>query len=563
MGKIQYVAIGLFLLFSCREHSNQEQHNIVAEFSTSTTSSKASETTWSKGDRIGIFMVQAGLDLTKEHIVAGATNIVYVADKTGAHCYFTPNNTTQTILLPQENTLVDFCAYYPYTEVVYSGFNIPIDVQDQTNLEAIDYMLAKRVVGKSQSDHKVLFTFDHILSLLEITLQGGYGTTRAELEDLSVTICNSKSYGSLSIAQKSVSARNIGEVVTQKAGADLTIEAIAIPQQFDANNYAFLRMLYRGVSYEIPLEFDFIQSKRHQITLLVEDKKIYISQQGVVIKGWDTGAGGDYDFEHKAVADGTKELDPTIFTLDNPHWIVRGVKGGDANQNYTVAANIRKALAALPTDGSANGMIVLEVENLTELPAFEVQGVKKGALEGCVQLKEVVLSSSLRVLDTKAFFGCANLQRIAASGVTTTAESTFEGCTVLVAVDLPLLKTAGNYIFRGCSSLQSVDLPQLTALPIEAFAGSTGLERLSIPAAKKLYDRALSGCVALAELNLTAGGEIKMLVNPFSGFTNSSNCALTLHADKQQAGVGLPLVTIDGKWGPLSKELSWKQIKFE
>lgn len=563
MAKIKYITIGLALMLGCKNNTINEQSVIAAEFSTYTHQSKASGTQWSKGDRVGIFMWSSGLDFTKENTTIGANNIEYTADQSGAHCSFAPADKNQTILMPSDNSKVDFCAYYPCMEAIYTGLNIAVDVQNQSNLEAIDYMVSQRVTGKNQSDNKVLFTFNHSLSLIEITLQDGYGTTRAELEQMNVTICNSKNYGSLSIAQNTVSARNYGDIVTQKAGTDLAIEVIVIPQNFSVNNYSFLIIAHHGITYEIPLEFDFIQSKRHQLTLLIEDKKVYLSQDGVVIKGWNEGDGGSYEFEHKVVADGTKELDKTLFTLDNPHWVVRGTENGNVNQNYIVTENIRKALDALPKDGSANGKIILEIEHITELPVFNISGIEKGAFEGYSQLKEVVLSSSVKSLDSRSFAGCAFLQKVSATELVIMAESAFENCTSLREIEFPQLQTAGNYTFKGCSSLKMIQLPQLTAISVELFAGCVLLEDIAAPQAIQLYERAFSSCNSLISLTLNATGDVKMLINPFSGFANSTNCILTLSVDKQQGGSAKPLVTADGKWGASSKELQWKQIKFK
>ncbi len=558
---IRTLLISVLILFgSCEKRAND---SFIAKFSTSAAVSKAYGTNWTKDDRIGIFMLKHNSDFISDNIVDGVVNIEYAADRGGGHCYFRAVSPTQTIVMPSDGSAVDFCAYYPHSETMYSGYSIPVNVQNQSDLEAIDYMVSDRVMEKSILDNNAALTFNHVLSLLEISLEGGFGVTTEELENMALTICNTKHFGNLLVPTKAISSRSYGDIISQRAGSDHIIEAIVLPQKFTQGNYPYLKIFHRGIEYTVILDFDFIQSKRHTIKILIEDRKVYLSEQDVIIKDWIEGTGGDYGFEHKVIGDGTIELDKSLFTLDNPHWVVRGKVDGDSNQNYTVTQNIREALDALPADGSASGKITLEIENITEIPSYQNAGASKGAFEGYLQLKRVILSQSIKTIRERAFAGCSNIYSFEADGVTTLAERVFENCTGLVDVNLSSVAEAGNYTLKGCSSLLAILLPEINSIPLEMFANCASLQRCEAPNASELYERAFSGCNALTELKLLSRGEIRMYVNPFSGFTNNANCTLSLNIDKETGGGGLPQITAAGQWGAEGKELSWRAIKFE
>lgn len=115
--------------------------------------SRAIDTDWGSNDKIGIFMVYSGngVGLTLENICDGADN----------KCYITPNGNgkfepsvtpeepgevnTNRIYFPIIGT-VDFYAYYPFVTPL-TDYTCSLNIADQSNQEAIDFMYADKAEG--------------------------------------------------------------------------------------------------------------------------------------------------------------------------------------------------------------------------------------------------------------------------------------------------------------------------------------------------------------------------------------------------------------------------------
>lgn len=81
-----------------------------------------------------------------------------------------------------------------------------------------------------------------------------------------------------------------------------------------------------------------------------------------------------------------------------------------------------------------------------------------GAFEGCAELLEVVLPSTINEIDDRAFAYCLSLTSATIpTGVKEVSTSAFEGCTALTTVVLPATINDIDYMaFSGCSALQSI-----------------------------------------------------------------------------------------------------------
>lgn len=132
----------------------------TADIGGQTTHSRASGTTWSNGDAIGIFMVANGTT----DIVSNNGNMRYTTAGDGT---FTADAGSE-IYYPMDGSAVDFIAYYPYTST--SNFINPIivDVSNQTNQPAIDFLYASVNNGGNgyTKDYagNVALTFTHKLA---------------------------------------------------------------------------------------------------------------------------------------------------------------------------------------------------------------------------------------------------------------------------------------------------------------------------------------------------------------------------------------------------------------
>lgn len=134
------------------------------------------------------------------------------------------------------------------------------------------------------------------------------------------------------------------------------------------------------------------------------------------------------------------------------------------------------------------------------------------AFEGC-NLEHIVLPRSLVTIGS-AFCGCPLKGTVVVpEGVTHIRDYAFQGCAQLEEVVLPStlcdVGTAdpyyplalGAHVFEGCSSLKSVELPAgVTTIPSSAFEGA-GLEELVVPVTvKSIANRAFASMPRLKRL---------------------------------------------------------------
>ena len=146
-------------------------------------SARVSDSSWERGDRIGIFMVEAGKAPTATYIVGDAFNRSYAY---GADGVFSPSAATDTIWFPQDVAQkVDFIAYYPYTHSVDSD-NPSLSI----NLSAsqTDYLYAARVSGCDRTKPAVSFSFVHLLGRVEVELIAGGGMDASTLSGARVSL---------------------------------------------------------------------------------------------------------------------------------------------------------------------------------------------------------------------------------------------------------------------------------------------------------------------------------------------------------------------------------------
>ena len=147
-------------------------------------SARVSDSSWERGDRIGIFMVETGKAPIATYIVGDAFNRNYAYY--GTDGVFSPSAATDTIWFPQDVAQkVDFIAYYPYTQSVDSD-NPSLSI----NLSAsqTDYLYAARVSGCDRTKPAVSFSFAHLLGRVEVELIAGGGMDASALSGARVSL---------------------------------------------------------------------------------------------------------------------------------------------------------------------------------------------------------------------------------------------------------------------------------------------------------------------------------------------------------------------------------------
>ena len=123
---------------------------------------------------------------------------------------------------------------------------------------------------------------------------------------------------------------------------------------------------------------------------------------------------------------------------------------------------------------------------------------------GCTALREVRLSSSLRVISDEAFDGCSSLQKVNFPATLKEIRSDAFSGTALTEFTAPdsLTDIWGN-AFKDCTALKSVELNNVRNLGSGAFMNCTALESVSLSDnMEKLNDHIFDGCASLARIDM-------------------------------------------------------------
>lgn len=180
---------------------------------------RATGTTWTAGDCIGIFMTQAGATLAAETISEGVDNTAYATTGNGQ---FVPAQGAATIYFPISGA-VDFYAYYPQQAV--ADYALALNVYNQDNQEAIDLMYAT-ATGRDKTQPAVQLTFVHQLSSLVLDVQPGDGLTAADLAGLTVKVKGQATTASFHLAD--------GTLTGAAAPADIAMKTVAAGSRYEA-----------------------------------------------------------------------------------------------------------------------------------------------------------------------------------------------------------------------------------------------------------------------------------------------------------------------------------------
>ena len=198
---------------------------------------RAVDTKWTANDKIGIFMTKAGETLAAANISEGVDNVAYQTDGSNA---FSPVSGGKTIYFPIDGN-VDFYSYYPQTTV--SDYKVALNVADQTNQEAIDFMYATQK-GCNKTVPQVTLSFNHQLANLILDVQPGDGLQHEDLANLTIKVKDQNTTATYNLADGTISdAGTPADITMHTTTAGKKYEAILLPTtetsrvlEFDLNN---------------------------------------------------------------------------------------------------------------------------------------------------------------------------------------------------------------------------------------------------------------------------------------------------------------------------------------
>ena len=182
---------------------------------------RANGVAWDPGDKIGVFMVNTGQELSGTSLVNNINNTP-----------FTINGgifqSTMPVYLPK--TSVDFVAYYPQQAI--ENFSYPIDLTNQTNQAALDLMYSKDAKGINPGTVSIPLVFNRQLSRLAINLTIN-NTNALKASQLKATLSEATTKASFDLRNGTLSPgtekQAIQAYVTTKSDNNALVELTLLP----------------------------------------------------------------------------------------------------------------------------------------------------------------------------------------------------------------------------------------------------------------------------------------------------------------------------------------------
>lgn len=277
MKKLFALATLASLLFSCTENPSSESYYTQEKWpiNISTSITRATDTAFENGDKVGIFIVN------QPNALKASGN--YVDNM--AFTYSGKWSSASPIYWKDETTKADFYCYYPYTDNVSSidayPFSIKADQSTSANYKASDFLWGK-TTGVSPTKEAVGITVSHLMSNVVIKLVAGAGYTESDMKSASVTICGLKTNSIINLTTGAVSASGSASDITPIDEGDQR-RALVVPQSI--TNSDIIKVTIGDKVYILNQSVEFKSGKQHTCTLTVEGKNQGVN---IGINGWET-----------------------------------------------------------------------------------------------------------------------------------------------------------------------------------------------------------------------------------------------------------------------------------
>ena len=245
------------------------------------------------------------------------------------------------------------------------------------------------------------------------------------------------------------------------------------------------------------------------MTVSVIERSPSTEKKGYTFDGWYT----DKNFTEKVPFPYEVTAEQTLYakwTQNIPAGITFTV---DADGVLTGAEGLTESGMTVEIPSVVNGIAVREIgqdvfkdnKNIAVLIIPDtVERLGYRVCSGCTALREVRLSSSLRVISDEAFDGCSSLQKVNFPSTLKEIRSDAFSGTALTEFTAPdsLTDIWGN-AFKDCTALKSVELNNVRNLGSGAFMNCTALESVSLSDnMEKLNDHIFDGCASLARIDM-------------------------------------------------------------
>ncbi len=283
-------------------------------------------------------------------------------------------------------------------------------------------------------------------------------------------------------------------------------EKVAFP--YEVTRAQTLYAKWKKNTYTVHFETDGGTAVGDMVVSVIE-RSPSTEKKGYTFDGWYT----DENFTEKVTFPYEVTRAQTLYakwTQDIPAGITFTV---DADGVLTDAEGLTESGMTVEIPSAVNGIAVREIgqdvfkdnKNIAVLIIPDtVERLGYRVCSGCTALREVRLSSSLRVISDEAFDGCSSLQKVNFPSTLKEIRSDAFSGTALTEFTAPdSLTDIWGYAFKDCTALKSVELNNVRNLGSGAFMNCTALESVSLSDnMEKLNDHIFDGCASLARIDM-------------------------------------------------------------
>ena len=283
-------------------------------------------------------------------------------------------------------------------------------------------------------------------------------------------------------------------------------EKVAFPYEVTAEQTLYAK--WKKNTYTVHFETDG-GTAVEDMTVSVIERSPSTEKKGYTFEGWYA----DENFTEKVAFPYEVTKAQTLYakwTQNIPAGITFTV---DADGVLTGAEGLTESGMTVEIPSVVNGIAVREIgqdvfkdnKNIAVLIIPDtVERLGYRVCSGCTALREVRLSSSLRVISDEAFDGCSSLQKVNFPATLKEIRSDAFSGTALTEFTAPdSLTDIWGYAFKDCTALKSVELNNVRNLGSGAFMNCTALESVSLSDnMEKLNDHIFDGCASLARIDM-------------------------------------------------------------
>jgi hypothetical protein len=245
---------------------------------------RATDTSWTTGDAVGIFMFPStGAD--SDYLMSSTywKNRKYIVD---ASSKLNPDGTANKLYFPLDGSSVRFIAYYPYwtnmtTDYAYS---MKVDFTDQSTKEkkeSKDFCFSRGMTDYKKGDSPQ-FTFSHKFSKIRVTVKQGFGGS--SVKDIKMKLSNMPKYalGDMNYFSRMSGGKaplysDVTEITActlSSSETEATVEAIVAPHN-SATNFVDRKLIFtttdgKEKTYELPNDVTFEEGKVYSYTFVLE-----------------------------------------------------------------------------------------------------------------------------------------------------------------------------------------------------------------------------------------------------------------------------------------------------